>query len=133
MDLKTYLLSRAVPDREAFAKACGTTYGHLRNVAYGSKPCAESLALNVERESGGVVTLHELLPPFAETLASAGYRRGSVVANQEAPEPAGVEPGYPQPVHDDRRAVERRDGDRRVRGEQRKADRRAIDRRDGGN
>ena len=48
--------------REAFAMRCGTTYGHLRNVAYGSKTCAESLAINVDRESHGAVRCEDLRP-----------------------------------------------------------------------
>lgn len=61
MDLKAYLLSMPVTDRESFAIRCGTTYGHLRNVAYG-KACAERLAINIDRESGGVVTCESLCP-----------------------------------------------------------------------
>lgn len=61
MDLKTYLMAMAMPERERFAARCGTTYGHLRNVAYG-KSCAESLAINIDRESGGVVRCEALRP-----------------------------------------------------------------------
>ena len=62
MTLKTHLLSMPVSERIAFAKRCGTTYAHLRNVAYELKPCGESLAVNVERESGGVVRCESLRP-----------------------------------------------------------------------
>ena len=53
--MKTYLLSMAMNERVDFAKRCGTTYGHLRNVAYGQKSCSESLAISIERESGGLL------------------------------------------------------------------------------
>ena len=48
--------------REDFAKRCGTTANHLRNVAYRMKPCGESLCINIERESGGKVRCETLRP-----------------------------------------------------------------------
>ena len=74
MKLKPYLLSMPIQQREIFAARCGTSYGHLRNVAYG-KTCAEELAVVVERESGGVVTVAELHAEFAHLLKAAGYVR----------------------------------------------------------
>ena len=62
MDLKPYLFALPMRQRHEFAERCGTTYGHLRNVAYGSKTCAESLAINVDRESRGVVRCEDLRP-----------------------------------------------------------------------
>jgi len=59
MDLKNYWLSLKTGDRAAFAARCGTTVGHLRNVAYG-RICGESLAIAIERESGGAVRCEEL-------------------------------------------------------------------------
>lgn len=47
-------------ERGAFAARCETTYGHLRNVAYGQKPAGEKLCILVERESGGVVRCESL-------------------------------------------------------------------------
>lgn len=79
MDLKAFLHSMPVPDRESFAVRCGTSYGHLRNVAYG-KPCAEKLAINIDRESGGVVTCESLCPDV-----DFGYLRGRT--SQAAEEP----------------------------------------------
>lgn len=49
-------------DRENFAKRCGTTANHLRNIAYGLKPCGEALCINIERESGGKVRCETLRP-----------------------------------------------------------------------
>lgn len=62
MDLKSYLLSMSMADRVAFSERCRTTYGHLRNISYGQKPCSAELAMEVERESGGVVRCEELCP-----------------------------------------------------------------------
>jgi DNA-binding transcriptional regulator YdaS (Cro superfamily) len=73
MDLKTFLFSMPVVDRHAFAERCGTSYGHLRNIAYGDKSCAETLALHVERESGGVVSIGILRPDLKRALDQSGY------------------------------------------------------------
>ena len=53
-------LSKGV--RENFAKRCGTTANHLRNIAYRLKPCGEALCINIERESGGKVRCETLRP-----------------------------------------------------------------------
>lgn len=75
MDLKSYLSTMQMPEREAFAERCGTSYGHLRNVAYGSKTCAESLAINVDRESRGVVRCEDLRPDVDWAYLRAADRR----------------------------------------------------------
>ena len=62
MKLIQYLLPKAKPAREAFAVRCGTTLGHITNIAYGLKSCGPELAVNIERESGGAVTRRELRP-----------------------------------------------------------------------
>lgn len=79
MSLKPYLLSMSMPEREDFARRCGTSYGHLRNVAYGHKPCSAELAINIDRESGGRVTCEELCQ-----VADWAYVRGSRREQQEA-------------------------------------------------
>lgn len=61
MDLRTYLRSIPGPARKAFAARCGTSHAHLRNIAYG-KTCGEALAIAIDRESGGRVTVEELRP-----------------------------------------------------------------------
>jgi DNA-binding transcriptional regulator YdaS (Cro superfamily) len=61
MDLKTYLKTMPVREREAFAKRCGTSLKHLNNIAYCSdKPCSPELAIEIERESSGRVRVEEL-------------------------------------------------------------------------
>lgn len=62
MDLKTYLKGLAPEARAAFALRCDTTVGHLRNIAYGCKSCAESLAIAIERESDRTVQCETLRP-----------------------------------------------------------------------
>lgn len=62
MTLKEFLQSMSLRQRDRFAERCGTTGGHLRNVSYGYKQAAESLAINIERESNGAVTVEELRP-----------------------------------------------------------------------
>jgi DNA-binding transcriptional regulator YdaS (Cro superfamily) len=60
MDLKTYLASLSSEQREAFATACGSTPGHLKNISYEYRTCAEKLAIAIERESKGAVRCEEL-------------------------------------------------------------------------
>ena len=60
--LRAYLAQLSPDDRERFAVACGTSVGHLRNVAGGYKTCAESLAINIDRESGGAVRCEDMRP-----------------------------------------------------------------------
>lgn len=62
MDLKTYLASLRMVDRQDFASRCGSTAAHIRNISYGYKPCGESLAIAIERESGGQVRCESLRP-----------------------------------------------------------------------
>ncbi len=50
-----------VTDREDFARRCNTSRQHLTNIAYG-KHCGESLAISIERESGGAVRCESLRP-----------------------------------------------------------------------
>jgi DNA-binding transcriptional regulator YdaS (Cro superfamily) len=64
----------ALPTREAkedFAKRCGTTLPYLKLVALGHKEGGESLAINIDRETGGFVPC-ELVRPDVDF----GYLRG---------------------------------------------------------
>ena len=62
VDLKSYWDRLDIPQRKALAERCGTTFGHLRNVAYGYKPASESLAINLDRETGGQVPCETVRP-----------------------------------------------------------------------
>ena len=62
MKLIDYLHKLPTNLREPFARACETSVGHLRNVAYGYRPCAAELAVLIEGVSGRQVTRQELCP-----------------------------------------------------------------------
>jgi DNA-binding transcriptional regulator YdaS (Cro superfamily) len=62
MDLKTYFFSLDAEGRDAFASKCGTTRGHMQNVAYGYREPSTELAVAIERESVGSVRRQDLFP-----------------------------------------------------------------------
>jgi len=84
MDLRTYLSKRTPDEREAFALACETTPGHLKNIGYGYKSCAEKLAIAIERESRGEITCEELRPDV-DWAYLRGTPRGSAGSMSSAP------------------------------------------------
>ncbi len=62
MDLKTFWKSLETDEaRKVFSESCGTTWGHMRNCAYG-KPMAPATCVLVEQQSAGVCTRRELRP-----------------------------------------------------------------------
>lgn len=80
MDLLSYIKTLDAAERETFAAGCSTSIGYLKQVAYGNKLCGESLAINIERESGRRVTVEELRPDV-----DWAYLRGTAPApTQEA-------------------------------------------------
>lgn len=62
MKLIAYLKQLPEEGREQFARDCETSPGHLRNVAYGYRPCAAELAVLIESRSQRMVTRKELCP-----------------------------------------------------------------------
>jgi len=60
MTLSEYI--KTVPDLRDFAKSCETSVGQLRQVAGGHRRAGEALAINIERESGGVIRCEVLRP-----------------------------------------------------------------------
>ena len=62
MDLHQFLAQMSREEREKFASRCDTTLGHLKNVSYGYRTCAESLAIAIERESKRKVRCEQLRP-----------------------------------------------------------------------
>jgi DNA-binding transcriptional regulator YdaS (Cro superfamily) len=62
MHLKSYLKSLTAGQKKVFANACQTNLPHLKQIAGGWRPCRESLAINIERESGAKVSCEELRP-----------------------------------------------------------------------
>ena len=59
---KTFLLGLPQEERESFAARCGTSFAHMRNVAYGYRKAGEKLSVRIETESGGKVTRKDLYP-----------------------------------------------------------------------
>lgn len=55
------------------AKSIGCTPVFIRNVANGHRNVSDTLAIAIERETAGAVTVAELRPAFAEALKAAGY------------------------------------------------------------
>lgn len=82
MNLKDFLAQMSVAERKKFALQCRTTAGHLRNISYGYRTCAESLAIAIERESGGVVRCESLRADvdWDYLRGSAKRRRGGRAA-----------------------------------------------------
>lgn len=62
MDLKSYFFGLDQESRESFARRCGTTRGHMQNVAYGYREPSTELAVSIERESGGACSRQDLFP-----------------------------------------------------------------------
>ena len=48
--------------QDDFARRCGTSIGYLRKAHYAKQSLGESLCINIDRESGGVVTCESLRP-----------------------------------------------------------------------
>jgi DNA-binding transcriptional regulator YdaS (Cro superfamily) len=62
MDILAYLKTMSREERADFARRCGTTIGHLNNVAYGCKPCSAELAMAIEEESQRSVVAETMVP-----------------------------------------------------------------------
>jgi DNA-binding transcriptional regulator YdaS (Cro superfamily) len=62
MELLQFVKPLSHADREDFAKRCETNLRQILNIAYGCKPCAPELAINIERESAGKVRVETLAP-----------------------------------------------------------------------
>lgn len=62
MKLIDYLRQLPAEQREPFAALCATSIGHLRNVAYGYRPCSPELAVQIEQATERQVTRQELCP-----------------------------------------------------------------------
>lgn len=76
MRLADYLRGKPTADRQALAVRCGTTWGHLKNIAYAGKPCSVKLAVALERETDGHVGRRDLRPDdWAETWPELALSR----------------------------------------------------------
>jgi DNA-binding transcriptional regulator YdaS (Cro superfamily) len=77
MDIQTFYAQQTADQRAAFADAIGTSLQYYRNVASGFRQAGSTLALAIERESRGKVTVRELSPELAQALSESGYRKRS--------------------------------------------------------
>lgn len=73
--LRAYLNSLTPAQQIDVALRCGTTIGYLRKAISIKQALSESLAIAIERETGGQVTVADLRPEFAASLQAAGYVR----------------------------------------------------------
>lgn len=55
-------MEMSVVRRDDFSSRCGTTSAHLRNIACGYRSCSESLAICIDRESGGLICCEDMRP-----------------------------------------------------------------------
>lgn len=62
MDLRIYLNSLSIDQQKDFAQRCGTSLGYLRKAISVGQHFDARLAVAVERESVGAVTVEELRP-----------------------------------------------------------------------
>lgn len=60
MKLAEFLRPLTTEQRTELARRAGTSFLHLRNVAFSSKKCGIPLAVALERETGGAVRRWEL-------------------------------------------------------------------------
>jgi DNA-binding transcriptional regulator YdaS (Cro superfamily) len=61
MDLKAYFSPLSPEQKQELADKCGTSVGHLRNVANG-KTCGPALATALERATDSQVTRKDMRP-----------------------------------------------------------------------
>lgn len=62
MTLLELLDSKTDAQRQAFAKACGTSVAYLYHIAKGRKQVGVPLIINIERESKGAIRCEDLRP-----------------------------------------------------------------------
>lgn len=62
MKLIDHLRQITAEQRQSLAQSCATSLGHLRNVAYGYRPCGAALAVRIEQGTSGHVTRRDLCP-----------------------------------------------------------------------
>lgn len=73
MTFKHYWKSIPRLERPMFAERVGASFSTLNQLAFGDRVISDTLALAIERETNGAVTIAELRPAFAESLRHAGY------------------------------------------------------------
>jgi DNA-binding transcriptional regulator YdaS (Cro superfamily) len=84
MNIRLYWKSLNSDQKQNLANAVGTSTAFMSQVVYGHRSCSETLALAIERETGGQVTVAELRPQFAHDLKRSGYVRQPDKSSQAA-------------------------------------------------
>lgn len=74
MNLREYL-SAQKGEASRLSRRIGTSAAYLSQIAHGHRQCSETVALAIERETGGAVTVADLRPQFAVLLDECGYKR----------------------------------------------------------
>lgn len=74
--LLEFLNALPAPERDSFASRCGTSVGYLRKAISAGQALGESLCINIERESQGLVSCEQLRP----TGVDWAYLRGTSAA-----------------------------------------------------
>ncbi|WP_090541094.1 YdaS family helix-turn-helix protein [Nitrosomonas sp. Nm132] len=120
MKLKDYIKTIPLEERDVFSAKCGTSFAHIRNIAYGYKKSGESLCINIERESGGTVKCEELRPDVDWKYLRGTFTTFKLETTKPSPDPeAELSPATPgigkMLITDtsDRRNEELRNSDRR--------------------
>ena len=72
MNLLDYMKPFNKAELDAFAEACDTSTGQLKQIAYGHRRAGAALAISIDRHSGGKVPCEVLRPDI-----DWGYLRGS--------------------------------------------------------
>jgi DNA-binding transcriptional regulator YdaS (Cro superfamily) len=62
MNFKTYWTSLDGAAKRSLAHSLNTSLAFLSQIAHGHRRCREALAIAIERESAGVVTVEEMRP-----------------------------------------------------------------------
>lgn len=74
MDLRAYLKTLSKQEIERLAERCETTVGQIRQVSKGRR-AGEKLAINIDRETEGVISAEQLRPDVDfGYLRKTGYR-----------------------------------------------------------
>jgi DNA-binding transcriptional regulator YdaS (Cro superfamily) len=73
MELRSYINLLSPVEQTAFADSIGSSIGYLRKAISIGQTIGPDLALAIERETNGAVTIADLRPAFAESLSAAGY------------------------------------------------------------
>lgn len=61
-NLRSYFLGLSANERVEYAQKCQTTVGFITQIYLGNSPCNPTLAIELDKHSGGLVKCDELSP-----------------------------------------------------------------------